>query len=207
MKNKKYIYVIEENIKTAKMFELKTFISNDKYIRFNQDSLKNFLSKKCFDELLKKGLFMTKIPRMYNAVISLQRLIGCLYSNITDMEMHHINKDKLNNKLDNLVPLEKELNISIDSLPFEEMLKVGQNRHQEWVKEFNKSSRHTLANNDFLIFEILSNSIGKTAKAVHKIFIDKIKSIKIIYEILNKYFYTEDFLKYLKDSDINVCDN
>ena len=207
MKKIKHFYVIEENIKDSKIFELKTFTGKDKYIKFNQNSLKEFLGKKSFKNLLKNGLFMNKKDRKYNAANSLQRLVGCLYSNITGLEMHHINKDKTNNAFCNIVPLESNLNKSIDSLPTDKMLKFGENMHQEWVKEINKKNKNTLSNNDSLILEILSNSIGKTAKAIHKIFKGKIKSIKVIYRILNTYFYTEEFLRHLKSNKINILDN
>ena len=87
------------------------------------------------------------------------------------------------------------------------MLDFGKQKHQEWVQKINKSKRDTLANNALLIIDILSSSINKTAKAVHKIFKSKIKSIKVIRKILNTYFYAEEFLKYLKNNKINIYDN
>ena len=207
MNKQKHFYIIEENIKNPKMFELKTFTTIDKYIRFNQNSLKDFLWGKSFKTMLKNGLFMTKKDRTYNASISIQRLVGCLYSDITGMEMHHINKDKTNNTLYNLVPLESDVNTSIDSLPFNEMQEFGRKEHQKWIKSFNKKRRNTVANNPLLIIDILSNSIGKTTKAVHTMFKKKIKSIKVIRNILNIFFYAEEFLKYLEKNNISIYDN
>ena len=120
-KQQKHFYVIEENVKNPKLFELETYKYKDDYIRFNQNSLRNFLGKKSFRAMLKNGLFMTKKNRTYNASIPIQRLIGCLYSDITGLEMHHINKDKLNNSFVNLVPLNSDVNTKIDNLPKNQM--------------------------------------------------------------------------------------
>ena len=157
--------------------------------------------------LLENGLFMSKKDRTYNAPISMQRLVGCLYSDITGMEMHHINKDKTDNSFINLVPLESDINKSIDSLPEEEMIEFGRQKHKEWEELINKKKRDTVANNPKLILDILSIGINKTAVAVLKLFKKKIKSIKTIRNILNTFFYKEEFLKYLKKNRISIFDN
>ena len=189
------------------MFELKTFTSSDKYIRFNQNSIKDFLGSKSFKLLLENGLFKTKMIREYNATLDIQRLVGCLYSDITSMEMHHINKDKSDNHFTNIVPLESEVNKHIDSLPLNELIEFGKQKHKEWEQRINKKKRDTVANNPYLIIDILSNSINKTAVAIHKLFRKEIKSIKTIRNILNTYFYKEDFLQYLQRNKISIFDS
>lgn len=205
--NKTKFYVIEENIKNSKIFELKTFTASDGYIRFNQNSLKNFIEPKSFKALLKNGLFKTKKDRTYNAPISVQRLVGCLYGDITGMDMHHINKNKSDNRFMNLVPLDGDTNKRIDNLPTDEMIQFGETTHQEWVQQINKKKRNTLSENPLLILDILTHSIGKKQKDVHRQFRDKVKSIKIIRKILKTYYYKENFIFFLKHNNINIYSN
>ena len=204
LNNAKSFYVVEENINKSKMFELKTFSASDGYIRFNQNSLKDFIEPKSFNMLLKNGLFKSKKDRTYNAQISIQRLVGCFYDDITGMDMHHINKNKSDNRFVNLVPLDGDTNKRIDSLPTEEMIQFGKTKHNEWVKQINKKKRSTLSENYLLIYDILSHSIGKKVKEVHRLFKDKIKSIKVIGKILKTYYYKENFLKYLELNNIDI---
>lgn len=204
MKKQKHFYVIEENTKHSKIFELKVDIYSDNYVRFNQNSLKYFLGEKCFKKLLQNGLFKTKKERNYNATTSIQRLVACLYSDITDKEIHHINKDRLDNRFINLVPLDSDTHAEMNNLSGEELLKQGNIKHKEWVERINKQPRKTLSKNSLLIIEILSNSITKTVKELHKQFKNKIKSIKVLRKIVNTFFYNEEFLTYLKDTKINI---
>lgn len=204
MKKQKHYFVIEENIKKSKMFELKVDIYSDNYVRFNQDSLKEHLEKKSFKKMLQNGLFKSKKVRNYNATTSIQRLVACLYGDITGMEIHHINKDRLDNRFINLVPLDSDTHAEINNLSGEELLRQGNLKHKEWVERINKQPRKTLSKNHLLIIEILSNSVTKTTKELHKQFKNKIKSIKVLRNIVKTFFYNEEFLTYLKDNKINI---
>lgn len=202
--SKSSFYIIKENVKNPKMSELKVDIYRDNYIRLNQDGLKEILGEKIFKKLLQNGLFKSKKKRDYNARTSMQRLVACLYANITGFEIHHINKNKSDNRFVNLVPLDGDTNKRIENLPTEEMIQFGETKHNEWVEQINKRKRSTLSENSLLIYDILSHSIGKKVKEVHRLFKDKIKSIKVIGKILNTFFYKENFLKYLKLNNIDI---
>jgi hypothetical protein len=171
----------------------------DNYIIFKDYNISKKIPKKIYNELLQKGLYKTIKNRTYDAFCALHRLVVCLYDNILDLSIHHIDKDKCNNSIHNLVPIPQEHNSSLDSLPYEEMLKEGKELQNKWFKTFDGNrKRMTVAQNVYLQIDILKMSTKENIKKTIKHFKTKIKSERIIRTIINLIHYKVEFLKWLE---------
>lgn len=199
LKNTKKIFVIVENIKQSKIEELKTFLNPKGYIVFNSNSLKQITGDNVYKKFLKKGLFATyNKQRAEQSRTSIQRLVACLYDDVKGFDIHHINKDKENNQINNLVPLDSYTNKKIDNYPYKKMVKFGKEEHDKWFNKINKPKRNSLASNPCLQLEIIEYLINHSSKEALMIFKNKISNIKTIREIDNFFYYKTEVLKEIK---------
>lgn len=146
-------FILIENIEEPILVELKRNLINKKYIAFNRSNLENFLPKNLFKKLVKKGLYSSEKAKnsIKDNLFSLQRLVACLYKNITSLEIHHIDKNKFNNTITNLLSISKKEHEELDGLPVEEGIAESYKMQSKQIK----NSRNTLAKNYELVLKIL----------------------------------------------------
>lgn len=110
-KNESYIIVL--NSYRDNVFK----IDHDRgsYTISKKFSLKNKLSSKTFNKLLKHGLYETDYSGKNNNdnYFAIHRFICCLRENIKEKEVHHIDSNAKNNNINNLVSLTETEHIKI----------------------------------------------------------------------------------------------
>lgn len=190
------IFIIIENILTPIFIELKQVKNKDGYITIDKNFYSKVIPQKIREKLAKRGLCLTYATGMKNnKSLCLHRLITCLYFNCINKEVHHINKNKIDNYITNLIPLDAISHKRIDN-----DLLNGVNfaiNEQEQLKSKLKKTRTTLANNEQILYEILSlKNKQLPVKKIIKI-IKKIRKSKI-YEIINYFYYSNEFKIWLK---------
>ncbi|MBR6162411.1 hypothetical protein IKQ26_00765 [bacterium] len=195
-------FLIVENIKNPIILELKVFHNNSNYMVFLFSELKSKLSKKILSKLLKSGLFMTNKDRdKYNPLVAFHRLVVCIKTNINGLTIHHIDKNKQNNSLDNLLPTTQTDNNEFELLEEDVRLQKGKSDllNYKIQKSFNESKhKRTLSNNEELHKDIISFSLNNSIQKTIARFNNKIKTSQTIRSIIHYYFYAKDFLNWLK---------
>lgn len=192
----KYFLIIE-NIKNPIIKELKTLKNKDGYIVVSKKDFSQKISLKIRKKLAKRGIcFTVENGLKCNKYFCLHRLVACLYFDCIGLEVHHINKNTLCNSILNLVPLTPDFHKLVDN-----DLKNGENFAKDVQNHLfskKKKRNQTVANSDNVICEILKyKTCGfPTPKIIDKI--QKYAKKSKIYEILNFYYYLEDFIKWLK---------
>lgn len=200
-------YLVVDSKKESKIINLDIIKYSDGYIRLKSDNISKNISKKIYKKLLDNGLYMLKKDnRTLNTYLALHRLIACLYGDISNLTIHHIDKDKTNNNIENLVPMSQEMNTWLDSLNYNKMLEIGKKEHKEWINRIRKKNDN-LANNPYIQFEILVKALNKPVKEIYLHFKKKIKNIQTIRNIINYFYHVEEFVQWLKCSYINVFED
>lgn len=200
-------YLVVDSKRESKLIELDIIEYSDGYLRIKSNNITKEINSKLYDKLLDNGLYMTrKENRKLNTYLALHRLVACLYGDITGLTIHHIDKDKSNNNIENLVPLEQEVNTSLDSLEYNKMLTIGQQKHKEWIKSIERCNK-TLASNPYIQFEILIKSLGYSVNEIYLKFKKKIKNIQTIRNIINYFYRLNEFIIWLKINDKKLFDD
>lgn len=193
--NSTFRYLLIENIKKSVIYKLKILPNLDGYIVFCKQDFAKKLPLNIRRKFAKRGIAMTYERGLKDSKsFCFHRLISSLYYNCLNLEIHHIDKNKHNNFFENLVPLtaqkhkEIENNINCIKLSLEEKSNLA-----------NKTkSKITLAKNEDLIMEILNLKLqNKSLFETEKLINYKIKKSKIA-EIISFFYYSKDFLKWLK---------
>lgn len=196
-------YLIIENCKKSQIIYLKRNSSNSRYYTFNKNVLK--ANMPAFKRLIKRGLFknINSGCSKLNNLASIHRLNMCLYKNILNLEVHHNDKNKNNNHITNLTPIDEYIHDELDLMEEPEFSILTSNYNNEFIQELRKIDRDTLASRDNIILEVIS-LLNKNLKPkqIAKILKNKIKKSKI-YEIKNYFYYALDFIEYLKKHIIN----
>lgn len=141
----------------------------------------------------------------YNPLVCLHRLAMCIKDNIKGLTVHHIDKNKFNNNIKNLLPVTQEENNSYELLNMEEQIKKGievKKYYDKKKKEKSKQLKQTISRNEELQKEIIIYSLKHKGKEVIKKFKNKIKTPQTIRNIVNYYFYAKEFLNWLKTMEI-----
>lgn len=193
--NSTFRYLLIENIKKSVVYKLKILPNLDGYIVFCKQDFAKKLPLNIRRKFAKRGIAMTYERGLKdNKSFCFHRLISSLYYNCLNLEIHHIDKNKHNNFFENLVPLTAQKHKKIENCLncFELSLKEKENLTNK------AKNKITLAKNENLILEILNlkaqnQSILKIEKTINH----KIKKSKIA-EILSFFYYSSDFLKWIK---------
>lgn len=189
-------YLIIENCKSASSLKLNSKTNNDGYIVFNRFCIEKNISKSLFKKLLKRGLYMNEKAREnvnnLDNLFSLQRLVSCIIEDISNKQVHHINKSVKNNSILNLLPMTKAehslLNKDIDYIAKGNIL---------FNEHFKQRVNNTICTNDSIIWNFLECKIqGKSVKQLKRKFKNLSKSK--LYEIQSYFYYQEDYIKWLK---------
>lgn len=171
--------------------------SNQNYIVFGKTDLIKNINKYVLKGLLKRALFLGEKGKTakYNALFSLQRLVGCVKTDINHLEVHHMDKNTNNNFIGNLLPIAKTMHEKIGS----GLINQEEEYNRFWQKSFDMG-KNTLAKNILILFHILYfKKQNKKIKEIEKLIHHKIKKSKI-YEILRFYFSPEEFLIWLRNN-------
>jgi len=191
--------LIVENCKSPIMIQISHITNTKTYIRIRKNQLKEKLESGVFNALINNGLFLNiEAGRSkLNNLTTLHRLNACLYSNILSKEVHHNDKDKLNNFIHNLTPLKPSLHDELDMLKEPEYTEKTQHYYSEYLKKLFSPKRNILTERDEFIFEILVN-LCKGLKPIEIAQKYKRKiSLSKIYEIKNYFYYLEEFIQHL----------
>lgn len=189
-------HLIIENCKNPKVLKLKHIHRKDKYIRVEKKILEQ--DKNIFKTLVKQGLFKDSSTayKSTNNQVLIHRLNLCLYKKLLGLECHHGDKNKSNNSILNLTPIEHEKHALLDGLPEKEFKKQSILLHNNFVTELFKPQKNTLASRDKNIFQVLILlSNGLSVPEISKKHACKMGETTI-QKIKNRYFYVKDFLKY-----------
>lgn len=202
-------YLLIENCKNPQFIHLKRSSTNSRYYTFNKNVLK--VNMPAFKRLVKNGLFKnikSGISELNN-LASIHRLNMCLYKNILTLEVHHNDKNKQNNSITNLTPIDEYRHDELDLMEEPEFSILTSKYNNEFIKELSKTekNKNTLASRDNIVLKVicLLNSNIKPSE-ISKILKYKIKKSKI-YEIKNYFYYAQSFINYLKMYITNGIDN
>ncbi len=107
-----------ENSKDEKsiIFDVNDSQAYETSYKFN---LKNKLDKNIYNYFADNGLYENK-EKAYNdnnSQFAIHRLVSSTYSNINNLQIHHIDKCKNNNNMYNLLPISRETHLYLDNLP------------------------------------------------------------------------------------------
>ena len=205
-----FYYLLLENCVNTCWIQLAKINNKSKqYNIFRRSILENILPKRAFKLLLDNGLYKTykaKISKNDN-LTSIHRLNMCLYTNITDLEVHHNNKIKSFNNITNLTPIEKSLHDELDMLAEPKFSEVTNKLHKQFKEGLLKPKRNTLSSRDEFVLDVLIllwkgfsplEIVKKLDKKVHK---------SKIYEIKQYYFYLSEFMDYLYNYIVKGVDD
>lgn len=154
-------YLLIENIKTPYLVKMKHYTNSGGYHVANKSIFnKKPLKGKLCRNLLINGLHANKKDKEsdYPKSFLLHRLVTCLYQNTLGYEIHHINKDRLQNNVCNLVKARKKRHDWIHKLPDDVGIGVSLRMQRRQKRKIYKQQRNTLAQNENLIIEILNKS-------------------------------------------------
>lgn len=160
-------------------------------------NLKNKLDKNIYNYFAENGLYENK-AKAYNdnnSQFAIHRLVSSTYSNINNLQIHHIDKCKKNNNMYNLLPISKETHLHLDNLPLEQCIIESQKLHDNYSFKL-PISKDTLSTNNELIKIILQHP-ELTAKKLEKLLHKKIKS-STISKYRQLYKYPDEFLQWLE---------
>lgn len=190
-------YLLVENCKNPQFIHLKRSSTNSHYYTFNKNVLK--VNMPAFKRLVKNGLFKNIKSGFseLNNLASIHRLNMCLYKNILTLEVHHNDKNKQNNSITNLTPIDEYRHDELDLMEEPEFSILTSKYNKEFIEELKSTERDTLASRDNIVLEVLM-LLNKNLKpsTISKILKNKIKKSKI-YEIKSYFYYLSDFITYL----------
>lgn len=190
-------YLIVENCKKPLVVELKLADKNSEYVKFDKVAFRKMLPKNIFNILANNGLCTTVKNTLKNEsnLLTVHRLTMCLYKNILGLTVHHNDKDKRNNVITNLTPLDNFTHQRLDVKPEPTFTQLTQKYNKEFEIEYFKSRRNTLASRVQNIITILYKLYEghQTKKIVSK----KYKKSRI-YEIKNHFYYLNEFIEFLE---------
>lgn len=200
--NLKYTLIVE-NIKQPLTVELNTYLNQDSYHVCNLYQLTNQLPNKIIQKLMDRGLYKTpNLQRKNTSSFAIHRLVCCIgYMSINNTTIHHINKNKTDNDINNLTPISLSVNIFLDTIDdYNHMLLAGR-MFKDIVddkikKEINKH-RYSVASNGNLHKDIIEYKQQHQTKEVVNKFKQYIRTPQAIRDIINYYFYVRDFIKEL----------
>jgi len=195
--------LIVENCKNPYFVDLKRCELDSDYVKFQINLIKNNLPENIYSLLLRQGLCQ-KLETgysKYNCYCTIHRLCACLYSNILNLEVHHIDKVKDNNSILNLCSVEEKYHDELDLLTgYKYFLAVD-----EVLEEFRrnvrlqKCKRNTLSNRDDIILEVLKELYNNPSVNKIKNKFKKILGKTKLYQIKNRYFYYKEFIESLNN--------
>ena len=192
------IFMLIENIPNPILIELER-AKNPKYPTYGKDSVRNFIPTDLYNTLASNGLF-EKLKTAHNehdSEFGIYRLQYCLYANILGNEIHHIDKQKKNNKLKNLVKMKLRFHRKVDNMPIPEGIRVSLAEQLKQRKEIFKPKKQTLARNAKLIVQILQLKENMSVSEVLEEIDNKLGKSSV-YGILKFYFYSAEFVAELK---------
>lgn len=190
-------YLLIENCKKPEFLKFKQVDKRNAYVRIEKKILEQH--EKLFSLLIKQGLFYNPetAKNSTNTQILVHRLNLCLYINIIKLECHHNDKDKKNNVILNLTPIEKEKHKLLDDAPEKLYQELTDKYHKEFVRKIFHPKRNTLASRYNVVIDVLFDlKNGKSVLEIERIHFGRLKETTIR-KIKNFYFYTEEFLHYL----------
>ena len=160
-----------ENSKDEKsiIFDVNDSQAYETSYKFN---LKNKLDKNIYNYFADNGLYENK-EKAYNdnnSQFAIHRLVSSTYSNINNLQIHHIDKCKNNNNMYNLLPISRETHLYLDNLPLEQCKIISQKLHDNYSFKL-PISKDTLSTNNELIKIILQHpelTAKKLEKLLHK---------------------------------------
>ena len=179
-----------------------------KYIVFDKRDFSMPVPDVYMKKLYKQGLYMAS-TNYDSALMAIHRLVACLSYNLNGMEVHHINKNKSNNCLENIVPTPKEVNRTIEICfkDMDDLLEIGRR-----LKKFQKPQKFdrlqqkqkiTVGRNERLHLRIIEYGIEHTITAtIIKKFKKLIKTPQTIRDILNYFFYRKEFIQWMKNENV-----
>lgn len=204
-------YLIITNIKKGNVYDIQARYNSGGYIVFNVDDLWKPIPPKQWKELIKSGLFyQDKEGRdRYKPLIAMHRLVSCIgYGDIKGRIIHHVNKIKDDNRLDNLIPcLFQSDNVYLDTRykTTDEVYIRGVKGVQDYYKKkllkAEARQRQTLTLNDNLHLDIIKYALTHDNKDVIKHFKNKIKTPQTIRDILNFYYHKKQFIRWLDNRE------
>lgn len=196
-------YLIIENIKDSKIFKIEIAPHKYGYVITSRKYLQDYMPVNAFKTLLEQGLYMTEKAKnsSHDNKIGLHRLNLCLYEKIAGISVHHIDKDKQNNCIMNLLPITNErIHTVLDHEDFD--LELATKLQKDFKCKVFKTKNQTVASNDEIILEILNLHVqGLKTNAIIKKMKSKIKKSSV-YKIIKEFFYAKDFLQALKNNSI-----
>lgn len=106
-----------DNLFNNKNISIKFKLNEDDYFVKPKNGLKKYCTKPLFKKLLKQGLYASEetTNSNNNSRFSLHRLCLCMSENISDLEVHHIDKNRQNNSVINLLGVTKKEHKKIHS--------------------------------------------------------------------------------------------
>lgn len=175
--------------------------NNTGYLVFNIKELEK-IPVKCLRKMNKNGLFMSIRKRKdYKPYTSIHRLVCCIDGNCKGLEIHHINKKVDDNRWGNLVKVTQSENKQLEELYWEDermMLHKGYELKNIQAEQKQQKKKY-LARNEQLELEIIKYSINHSTKETVNKFKKYIKTQQRIRDIINFYYYKEDFIEWLKE--------
>lgn len=190
-------YLIVENCKTPLFIELKITDKHSEYVKIDKVALKNVLPKNILYTLAKNGLCTTIENTMKEGTnpFTIHRLTMCLYKNILGLTVHHNDKNKYNNAITNLTPLDNFTHQKLDVKPEPAFTQLTQKYNKEFEVKYFKAKRNTLANRGENLLTILQKL--HEGHQVKDIVSKQYKKSKI-YEVKSHFYHIKEFTIYLK---------
>ena len=153
------LYIVIENTKESFANELEILPNpqNDGYVRSEKYNLQELIPSKLYIKLVKNGLFELETTGFNgnNSPYGIHRLIMCLYNNCINNRVHHIDLNRSNNIICNLINGSKTWHDTIhNKMNKKEGLKESKRMQDELKRKLFKKDRNTLSNNLELIQEI-----------------------------------------------------
>lgn len=153
------LYILIENFNGASVHEIEILPNpqNDGYIRFGKYNLQDLVPSKLYNDLVKNGLFEGKTTGTngYNSPCGVHRLVMCLYDNCMNNKVHHIDKNRSNNNICNIINgstiWHKGLHGTMSN---KEAKAEAINKQNKLKSKLFRKKRTTLSNNKKLIQEI-----------------------------------------------------
>lgn len=194
-------FILIENTKIPIIIGLNCFLNGYGYLVCNgKQAFTDKKAQKIYPKLIKKGLFKGRRTESKEGsnIFPLHRLITCIYEDIYEYEIHHIDKTKKNNYIRNLVKAIKQKHDKIHRMSNKEGQQESFKMQAKLKSNLFRKIKNTLAQRPETILEILQKNIeGLSVEEIEEDFKSKIKKSKI-HEILNYFHYKKDFSEWLK---------
>lgn len=195
-------YIIIENTNHPICTRITVTKNQYGYIIGLKNDLKKIFPAKLLDRLFKNHLYQNieSAYNDYNNYWSLQRLVCCLYTKISDKVVHHINKLKMVNNITNLLPVTREEHTQLEDYDENEML--VQKMQVAFKKKVNRCKNQTVANNDDVILQVLKLASERISKNNIVKTMSKYVKKSSVYAILKDFFYSKEFVEALEGNNI-----